>query len=307
MNVFERFVSLVFAIGMCVIAGQAMAFDLGGMMKEAQKAVQQQEPINNSQKPAKQSAQPAVASLALPTKQTALPASSSQQTADVKVPNYIETSEPLEMKGIKIGMTVQELLKLYPQGQVMTPQPDTANYILGDQIVAYISKRPTSSPTDCSETNKPCTPVTVLQVSANEMMMIFVNNKLVKGWISLPPITSKIEAFSENGQFYEAILKGLATKLKAEPTKKYSNKSDAYHECSYRTVGWSNNSSKSKLTLLEDINFDRQSYTGNILNMVKIHFLSDEYEKILEDRKKTFSALAEKAEAGKDAKAKKDM
>jgi len=69
----------------------------------------------------------------------------------------------------------------------------------------------------------------------------------------------------------------------------------------------SNNSSKSKLTLLEDINFDRQSYTGNILNMVKIHFLSDEYEKILEDRKKTFSALAEKAEAGKDAKAKKDM
>lgn len=48
MNAIRRIgCSFIFAIGMCVFAGSAMAFDLGGMLKQVEKAAQQLEPEQN--------------------------------------------------------------------------------------------------------------------------------------------------------------------------------------------------------------------------------------------------------------------
>ena len=103
MNAIRRIgCSLIFAIGMCVFAGFAMAADFRELIRQKQ--------IENGERPADPVAQPA---------------SNSQKTADATTPNSAETSEPLELKGIKIGMTAQELLKLYPQLKIKITKPQS--------------------------------------------------------------------------------------------------------------------------------------------------------------------------------------
>lgn len=290
MNVIMRFICLfISAISTCVIAGQAMAFDLGGMMKEAQKAVQQQVPNNTIPQPAKQAAQPAVAQ---PAKQD----SNSQKTtvATASNSNFAETSEPLELKGIKIGMTAQELLKLYPQAVLITVPPQTENWIYADQFVTFGDGNVGVRGIDCDKghsINKTCTPVTIMGRMADKMVMVFVNNKLVDGSIKL--------IRDEDGVFYDTLLDGLSAKFMAKPTSKVSNTGPPANYV-FRIAGWLNSSCKCHLTVIDDENV-REGY------IVKIELGTDEYNSVVEDRRKTFNALAEKAEAGKDAKAKKDM
>lgn len=288
----------IFAVGMCVFASSVMAFDLGGMLKQVEKAAQQQEPNNTTTQLAKQPAQPT----AQPTEQN-----NSQKTADATAPNSAETSEPLELKGIKIGMTAQELLKLYPQLKIKITKPQSNSWVFGDQ---YFYTDPQSEPgpewsLQCKQVgstlnNNPCTPVTIMEKQAYKMTMLFVNNKLAEASISF----ARYKDENKNIHFYTALIEGLTDKFKVKPTVRDTTNGDEvlFNDPNYKIVGWRNNSCECQLILFEEI------YTKEIgPGFVTIKLNADEYKCVVEDRRKTLSELANKAEAQKNAKNKGDL
>lgn len=162
----QSLVSFKMLAACLVFSSSSLALDLGGIKNQVQQAVQAQvpaQPANNQVVPQSPSAQrtndgnavlPNASADSDPCriaeakgqnrqpgqsmedfieqgnkKKAARAECEGRKAAEATIPNYVETTEALELKGIRIGMTEQELLKLLPQGIVIRPRAQTADWV----------------------------------------------------------------------------------------------------------------------------------------------------------------------------------
>ena len=331
----------ILAVCLCIFSSTSMAFDLGGVMKQVQQAVQGQVPPQPTAKnpvellpPVDQQANDGNAVLPVAgtdmdpcriaerkdmprqsgqsmqdfieqgnKKKAARAACENKKAAAAATPNYVETSEALELKGVRIGMAEQDLLKLLPQGIVVRPRPQTEDWVNGDTIILY-----GSGTTECDSAalqrnnlGKNCSPYVLMTKNAFAIELYFLDNKLAYGELHFSR-TNAVESDSrfaeDNERFYFELLEGLSKKFKASPVSKETDNGRGQ----YRTVGWKNNSCKCELILLED-----NGYSGSSGKSVVIKLMSDEYPDVFESRAKLAQAAAAKAQEDSEKRIKGDL
>lgn len=329
----RRFAPNILAIGMCVFAGSVMAFDIGGALKQVQQAVQQPESAPVQQKPEPSQPPPAQQPQVSPQGDAGAVQNSqgnqagsdtnryrqkgqsmgdflqeskqqehkAEETLEAKkekamVPDFVETAAPLEIKGIKIGMSLKEFLAIFPQVKVANTVQNTANWVNGDAYVLI----PDNSTTNC---DKNCKGLTLIGKESFASIMYFLNGKIAYVEILFPrngvedPYTTI---------FYDEILAALEEKLKTKSKSKDTNITEKYgRKVSMRVAGWKNRSTKDSLELQDNNNFTFSN--GRKDEYLLIRMKSETYTDVVNGRIDVVNGIIAGKEAAKEQRRKQDL
>lgn len=215
--------------------------------------------------------------------------------ADIE-PEYAETSEALEIKGIKVGMKMEEFLKLHPQGQLIAPKPGTNDWRFGDQIILFDTDQAFCGQNTIDK-NPKCNPLSVMYKQAYQIKMIFIGNRLSYGEIYFSRFNAAESGsgfVEDDKHYFDELVKGLTRKYKAEPPEIAANKlSNFGYPRHYKIIGWKNNSCKCELIALEDAKFTNDDNDYVLIKLVADSYLNtfNVRQKILEEL--TFKAISE--------------
>jgi len=304
------------AFSLFVSTGTAVAFDLGGMLNQVEQAVHQQEkakstseqqvgpsPSDLENKPSGHSPSFRKPGQSMQDflnenqeKKVAAEKDGHRQTANALTSDFVETSRPIELKGIKTGMTVAELLKLHPQGMVVNTRPNTPEWIHGDTIVTFTDNR-----AYCGHGEKTdCRPITVMQKEAVTAGMYFLNGKLTYSEImfdrdSVKPTDSVLA--EDHKHYFNEVIEGLTAKFGVEPKSKETIK-DRMAGSKFRIAAWRNTTCQCGLILLEDAQF-----TAYENNYVLLKLTSDEHSNVAKEREIAIQEM--NARAGDEHEAKR--
>lgn len=170
-----------------------------------------------------------------------------EETLEVKkgkamIPDLVETAALLEIKGIKIGMSLKEFLAIFPQVKVVNTVLNTADWVHGDAYVLL--------PDNTTSCDKNCKGLTLIGKVSHASITYFLNGKVA--YVEI--------LFGRNGvngdYFYDEIRTALQEKFKAESKSKDTNITENYgRKVSMRVAGWKNSSTKDSLELQDNDNF----------------------------------------------------
>lgn len=331
----RRFALNILAIGLCAFAGPVMAFDLGGALKQVQQAVKQPEPAPAQQQPAPPQPLPAPAQQPqIPPQGEAGAAqntSGDQATSGTKryrqkgqsmgdfmqeskqreqteaealaakkekamTPDLVETSAPLEIKGVRIGMPLKEFLAVFPQVKVANTVQNTVDWVRGDAYVLI----PDNSTSNC---DKNCKGLTLIGKQSFASVMYFLDGKLAYVEIMFP----------RNGVkdpytilFYDEILPALEEKFKAKSKSRETNITEKFgRKVSMRVAGWKNTLTKDSLELQDNDHFTFSN--GQSDEHLLIRMQSETYTNTVNGRIDVVNGIMAKKEAAKEQRRKQDL
>lgn len=271
----RRLAPNILAVGMCVFAGSVMALDIDRALKQ----MQQLEP----------------------------------KIEKAMVPDFVETAAPLEIKGIKIGMSLKEFLAIFPQAKVANTVQNTEDRVnphLADthSIVANTTKHTVHTADwfrgdaygrlpDCQWGDKKCKDLTLIGKKSVFFGVYFLNDKLAYVVIYFDRNGVKD---SRNTLFYDEILPALEEKFKAKGKSKDTNITYEFGgEGSMRVAGWKNTLTKDSLEL--------QDNDGLYGKHLLIRMQSETYTDVVKGRIDVVNDLAAKKEAAKEQQRKQDL
>lgn len=213
--------------------------------------------------------------------------------------SYAEIAETPAIKGIKLGMTIEELLKIYPQGKLIRTKSQTNEWIYGDIIVRYShrnadeSRRLSPNYSLCFEgshiSKEYCNSLTVMGMTPSEVSLFFYDNRLALGKISFADLKYYPDDGSTPIARYDVLKNGIADKYKVVPASKRFD-----GETSYEVMGLRNDFCKCALTVA--------AHYGDGSN-VEITLSSEKNNNLAKSRKEIILKL----EANARAKQKSDI
>lgn len=331
----HRFAPNILAIGLCVFAGSVMAFDLGGALKQVQQAVQQPEPAPAQQQSTPPQTLPAPAQQPQVPPQGEAGAAqntsgdqgasgtrryrqkgqsmgdfmqeSKQREQTEKealaakkekamIPDFVETSAPLEIKGIRIGMSLKEFLAVFPQVKVTNTVPNTVDWVNGDAYVLFNNN-------SASKCDKNCNGVTLIGKQSFASIMYFLKDKLAYVEIMFPRNGVK-DPYGT--LFYDEILPALEEKFKAKGKSKDTNITEKFgRKVFMRVAGWKNTLTKDSLELQDNDHFTFSNGQDDEYLLIKMK--SETYTDTVSGRIDVVNGILTKKEAAKEQQRKQDL
>lgn len=288
-KLFNKFFS-VLAIGLCVFAENAVA------------ASSEQDPCVDTGDPVVER-QPGQSGLAYSLEIQKLikekkSACDAKKVADAQMVEFIETPEFIELKGVKIGMTSQELLRLYPKLSQLEVPLDNEYWYVADTLVFYNDDKSECVVRGGLSQAKDC--VTLLKKNAFQVEFKFIDNKLHDAIMNFERGS---DSGDQDSDFYSELLEALSVKFKASPKSKDTQRNSGYgRPIQLRSVGWKSTTCKCVLQVNDD---DR--FVSSRSDHVNIKLTSDAYSSIKESRKKVFAERENQALIKKEAERKGDL
>lgn len=268
---FKGIASVMAGLLISTSATSVMAFDFGKVAGEVQKAMSQQS--TTPQEANNQAAKPGSTVRPLPAKgvvnQNEQAKQAQSQPAEATEP--VRTEAIFQIKNIKLGMTVQELVKAYPQIQFEKTVSNTDAWVQADMF-----SQPDRLLGNCLGKYKgnSCVPLTVLGTEFIRGVFIFMDNKLSLATLLLDSEGAPT-AFNE-------LVDGLSERLNAKAAISKQKKESPYlnsPDTTLEKAEWTNPSSNNMLVVKSDA-----FYTKPNNHTLFIQMVSGNYEAIKQER-----------------------
>lgn len=205
----------------------------------------------------------------------------------------VQTEAAIQIKNLRLGMSVQEFAKEFPQVHLQQAAQNTERWAQAD-----IYAEPGGLLGNClgEALKKPCASLAIVDGGAYmHGEFFFVDNKL-----SLAAIVLDIDDdLDVTAKRFHGLVDELSKRMKAQAEIVKQSQESLYAEtpdATLRVVEWVNSSTKDRMVVKEDYYYSDPD--GHTLD---IRMVSGDYENIKRDRKARLEQLRNEAKANKEA------
>ena len=243
--------------------------------------------------------------IAVQQKQEGLNASRQQQVESQKLqsptdenpgndPQAALTKLPLEIKGLALGMSVEQLVKIYPQTQFTKTLPNTQQWLLADSI-GKIENRPSS--------NGKSVPFSVMGQEPRLCITAFIQNKLVYAEVIL--WSGESNDIGVRSSLFKDLVSGFSERLQVKAKVKSETSGRSYVQGgSDRTLEkaiWKS-SSQDTLSIVDD-----SFYSEKTQSILTVQLVAANYEATKKARLNIAQAAIAKQNAQQEGARKSDF
>jgi len=210
-------------------------------------------------------------------------------------PQAALTKLPLELKGLVLGMSVEQLVKIYPQAQFTKTVLNTQQWLLADSI-GKIENRPSSS-------NGKLVTFSVMGQEPRLCITAFIQNKLVYAEVIL--WSGESNDIGVRSSLFKDLVSGFSDRLQVKAKVKTETNGRSYvqggSDRTFEKAIWKS-SSQDSLSIVDD-----SFYSENTQSILTIQLVAANYEATKKARLNIAQAAIAKQEAQQEGVRKSDF